>query len=207
MKKTLDFILESTRLKKMPRTGWVLRKVKDPETIAEHVFILALAAWALGSGRRLNLSKILKMSLAQEIGEVYAGDTTPYSHLIGKKLDLKRWPRFSFQDKEKRFKADYQTEKQALLRLVSGLAPRLRREMISLWDEFKQRKSPEGIFVSQVYWFVTYLQALQYFHQDKKFPILAWYEQMKEYITDPEILKLVHLAEKEFLPSRLRLGS
>lgn len=62
---------------------------------------------------------------------------------------------------------------------------------------------PEGKFVNQVYWLVTYLQALQYFKQNRKFPILAWYEQMREFIDDQTLLELMEEMEKKFLPKKL----
>ena len=37
MKNLLKFFLEVEKLKQMPRTGWVLREVKNPETVAEHI--------------------------------------------------------------------------------------------------------------------------------------------------------------------------
>lgn len=203
----LNFLLEIGRLKTMPRTGWVLRDVKNPETIAEHSFLLAIASWVLSQRKRLNLEKVLKMSLAYEICEVYAGDSTPYEGLLQtdkKREVLKRWPRFLKKEKEKRFLKDYKTEKEALKKLTSLLPAKLKKEIISLWSECKKRQTPEGKFVNQVYWLVTYLQALQYFEENKKFPILAWYEQMREYIEDPDLLELMEKMEQKFLSKKIK---
>jgi 5'-deoxynucleotidase YfbR-like HD superfamily hydrolase len=204
----LKFLLEIGKLKTMPRTGWVLRKVKNPETIAEHSFLLAMASWILGYGKKMSLEKILKMSLIYEICEVYAGDATPYDELLSKrkrKEILKRWPRFLKREKKKRFLEDYKKEKEALEKLTSVLPAELKKEIIGLWDECKKRKTLEGRFVSQVYWLVTYLQALQYFKENKKFPILAWYEQMREFIEDLDLLRLMEEMEKKFLPKNIKL--
>jgi len=201
----LKFLLEIGKLKTMPRTGWVLRDIKNPETIAEHCFLLAMASWVLSQMKGLNLEKVLKMSLVYEICEVYAGDVTPYDEFLPsdkKKKILKRWPRFLKKEKEKRFLKDYKTEKEALEKLIAELPVALKKEIIELWDECKKRRTPEGKFVNQVYWLVTYLQALQYFKKNKKFPILAWYEQMREFIGDPLLLELMKEMEKEFLTKR-----
>lgn len=162
----LNFLLEMGKLKTMPRTSWVLQKVNNPETIAEHAFLLTIASWILGQEKRLNLEKLLKMSLIYEICEVYAGDATPYDGLApGSKIKevLKRWPRFL--QKEKRFFKDYQKEKKALKKVIAGLPTDLQKEMIDLWSQCKMQKTIEGNFVNQVYWLVTYLQALQYFQK------------------------------------------
>ncbi len=197
----VDFLLKIGELKTMPRNGWVLRKVRNPETIAEHNFLFTLAVWIFGKGR-FNLGKILKMSLVYEICEVYAEDKTPYEGLISeanKKHILKRWPRFSKKEKEKRFLKDYKTEKKCLEKITSKLSVNLKKEIINLWDECKKRSTLEGSFVNQVYWLTTYLQALQYFQKDIKFPILGWWEQMREFIEHPVLIRFREELEKKFL--------
>jgi len=201
----LKFLLEIGKLKTMSRTGWILRNVKNPETIAEHSFSLAMASWVLSQRRILDLEKMLKMSLVYEICELLAGDVTPYDELLPsnkKKKILKRWPRFSRKEKAKIFLKDYRREKKALEKITSGLSPNLKKEIIDLWDECKGRKTLEGKFVNQAYWLVTYLQALQYFKENKKFPILAWYEQMREFIEDSNLLELMGEMEDKYLPKR-----
>lgn len=203
----LRCILETGKLKSMSRRGWVLRGVKNPETVAEHSFLLAIASWILGRGQKLNLEKILKISLIYEICEIYAGDATPYDGLLsGEKgeIVLKRWPRFSKREKEIRFLNDYKKEKNALKRVISDLPSSLKKEIVDLWDEYKKRKTAEGRFVNQLYWLTTYLQALQYFKKDKKFPILAWYEQMREFIEDSALLELMAEMERRYLPKTVK---
>jgi 5'-deoxynucleotidase YfbR-like HD superfamily hydrolase len=53
MKNNLDFLIEIQKLKEMPRTGWVLMKVKNPETIAEHIFQVTFFGWLLGKEKKL----------------------------------------------------------------------------------------------------------------------------------------------------------
>lgn len=198
----LEFLLEIGRLKTMPRAGWVLRDVKDPETIAEHGFLLAIASWILSRKKRLNLEKVLKMSLVYEICKVYAGDATPYDKLLPsdkKEEILKTWPRFPKRQKKKRFLEDYRNKKRALRKLTLRLPLALKKEIIDLWDECRKRQMPEGNFVNQVYWVMTYLQALQYFEKNKKFPILAWREQMQEFVDEPTLLEFLKELEEKFL--------
>lgn len=201
----LRFILEIGRLKSLPRNEWVIRKVKNPETIAEHTFLFTIASWILSEKKKkLNVETVLKMSLIYEICKVYAGDITPYDELllnnkVKQEEILKRLPRTSRKEKEKKFLKDYQKEKKALEKITSYLNDGLKKEIISLWNNCKQRETEEGRFVNQIYWLTTYLQALQYFDKNKKFPIFAWHEQMREFIEDPILLDLMGKMEKKFL--------
>lgn len=201
----LKFLLETGKLKVMPRKGWVIRKVKNPETIAEHSFLLALSVWILSllQEKKLNQAKLLKMSLIYEICEVYAGDATPYDSLLygkNKQAILKRWPRLTKKEKEKIFLKDYRQEKKAIEKITASLPQNIKREMIGLWHDCKYRRTAEGKFVNQAYWLMTYLQALHYFKENKKFPISAWCEQMGEYIEDEFFLRLMKEMEKKLLP-------
>ena len=73
MEQLLNFLIEIGKLKKMTRRGWELRGIKNPETIASHTFRMAIMTWLLGEKKKLNLNKILKMSLIHDLCEVYAG--------------------------------------------------------------------------------------------------------------------------------------
>lgn len=202
----IDFLIKIGQFKKIPRRGWVIRGVKDPETIVEHAFLMALAVWLLGAKKRLNHEKMLKMSLAFEICEIYAKDETPYDKLFlknGSHEVLKRWPKLLKKQKERQFKKDYEREKKALEKLTRDLGPKLKRELIGLWDECKRQTTFEGTFVNQVYWITTYLQALQYYKENKEFPIWGWYEQVRQYIYDPVLIRFLDIEEKKFLSRKL----
>ena len=92
MNNFIDFFIEAGKLKKQKRSGWVLREVKNPETIAEHSFRVAIMGWLLANKKRgLNIEKIIKMALIHDIGEIYAGDITPYDSILPKnKKDLRK---------------------------------------------------------------------------------------------------------------------
>jgi len=112
----------------MPRTGFALLGVKNPETIAQHAFRVALMNWILARDvvPKLNLSKVIKISLAHDLCEVYAGDMTPYWGLLPKDAGKRRemlthWIRLPKDVKEKRDRIKFKKEKQALEKLTAGL--------------------------------------------------------------------------------------
>ncbi len=79
MEELVKFFFEVGKLKKMARKGWVINNIKNPESIAEHVFRAALMAWFLGTKKKgLNIERIIKMALIHDLCEIYAGDTTTY---------------------------------------------------------------------------------------------------------------------------------
>jgi putative hydrolase of HD superfamily len=70
----------ATRLKRLPRTGWVLAGVVEPESVADHttattLLALALGAWINAAPERhglsapLDLGKLAQMVLAHDLAE------------------------------------------------------------------------------------------------------------------------------------------
>jgi hypothetical protein len=118
MENNLNFLIEIHKLKETPRTGWVLMKVKNPETIAEHIFQTAFLAWLLGREKGLNVGKIIKIALSHDLCEVYAGDRTPFFYWDNLNRDIKedekillKGIRLSKEEKEKRAREKSEKEK------------------------------------------------------------------------------------------------
>jgi putative hydrolase of HD superfamily len=197
----LDFIVKIGRLKRVPRRGWVLRGVKNPETIGTHTFMVTLMGWIFAKKENLRLDeeKLLKMGLSHELCEVYAGDTTPYEPILfqGKEI-FKKWIRFSKREKEKFFLRDYEKEKKALQRLLKNFSRDLKEEIFGLWDEFKKNRTKEARFLNQIYALETLLQALVYWKRNKRFPIRPWWEWSFERIEDPLCLEFLETMKKKF---------
>ena len=117
MKDLLDFFIEVGKLKRMPRRGWIINQIKNPESIAEHIFRSALMGWIIGEMKgNINVEKLIKIALIHDLCEVYAGDTTPYDSILPrnkKKLRelMKTWPRFSTSEKKKKISEKFRREK------------------------------------------------------------------------------------------------
>lgn len=67
------------RLASLPRTGWLLRGVTDPESVAEHSFGVAVLAAAIvdaerARGESVDGEKVLRMALLHDAAEVFTGD-------------------------------------------------------------------------------------------------------------------------------------
>ncbi len=203
MKDLLNFLIEVGKLKRMKRKGWVLRGVKDPETIAAHTFRMTIMAWLLCSKKRLNLDKILKMCLIHDLCEVCAGDATPYDKILPKdkkqwKKIINKWPRLSKIEKEKTFLEKYRKEDKALKKLISNLPTSLKKEITNLWNDYEKGLTREGRFVRQLDRIENLLQALEYWKRDKQFSMEPWWIQIEELVDEPILLEFMEVLGKKY---------
>lgn len=71
----LDLLVELQALDRVPRIGYSLRGIVEPESVSEHVFHLSFLVWSLG--RRidgLDLLRALELALLHDLAEVRFGD-------------------------------------------------------------------------------------------------------------------------------------
>jgi len=67
------------RLASLPRTGWLLRGVTDPESIAEHTFGVCVVAMKLvddlrARGETVDGERVLRMAILHDAAEAFTGD-------------------------------------------------------------------------------------------------------------------------------------
>lgn len=182
----------------------MINQIKNPETIAEHAFRTALMAWILGKEKGLNVQKLIKMALIHDLCEIYAGDTTPYDSVLPKnKKDLKKlmktWPRFSSAKRKKLAETKYQKETKALNKLISELPFDLQKEIKNLWLDYEKKLTPEGRFFYQADRIENFLQALEYWKEKKRPPLLPWWLWAREFFDDPLLLEFIEEMEKELI--------
>lgn len=203
MEKLVEFLHEAGKLKEMPRRGWVIRGIKNPETIAEHTFRAALMAWVLGEKKKLNIERLLKMALIHDLCEVYAGDTTPYDTILprsGKKRKelTKTWPRFSASERIKIKNKKHKKEKIALEKLVADLPGALKKEIKNLWLDYEEGLTKEGRFFHQADRVENFFQALEYWKKYKKPAQGPWWIQIRELLDEPVLVKFIQSLENKF---------
>ena len=204
----LDFILKIGKIKSLPRERWILRGVKNPDTVASHAFFAALSVWFLGGQGKFSQERALKSALFFKLSQLYAGDSITdsweFDFAQPEKAAAKTWPRSLRREKEKRFNQSFCRESAALKRVSRSLPADMSKEIASLWEQSKRQTTFAGSFTNQVYWLATYMQALLYFRKDKHFPILGLYEQMRQYIYEPKLVDFLKIIDKKFLPESVR---
>ena len=204
MKNLVTFFHNLGKLKEMPRNGWIIRDIKNPESIADHIFRASLMAWVLGNEKKkLNIERILKMALMHDICEIYAGDITPYDSVLPKNRKARREfmktvPRFTEAEKLKISRAKHKKEKEGLNKLIKDLSPNLRSEMKNLWLDFEKGLTPEGRFFRQADKLEAFLQSLEYWKKFKKPPQGPWWQRAREFFDDPHLLEFIEEMDKEF---------
>ncbi len=123
---------ELDHLKQLYRQGWLRRGVPPErcESVAEHVFGMALLGWWIVDANNLDLNrdKVLRMTLVHELGEIYTGDLTPGDNV-------------PVEEKHRR-------EREGLWQVVGKLPNGA--EYLALWEEFEAGQTPEARFVRQL---------------------------------------------------------
>jgi len=204
MKKLVNFFRQIGKLKEMPRTGWVIRGIKNSESIADHIFRTSLMAWILGNDKKgLNMERVLKMALIHDLCEVYAGDITPYDSILPKSKKerekiLKTWPRFSLEKRKKLSDQKFKKEKKGLEKLIKNLPPKLADEVMALWMDYENGSTAEGRFFKQADRLENLLQATEYWEKNKNLSQTSWWDQARELFDDPILLQFIEDMDQEF---------
>lgn len=205
MENLLNFFCKVGKLKDILRQGWVINRIKNPESIAEHIFRAAIMGWILGLEKKnnVNIERIIKIALIHDLCEIYAGDTTPYDSVLPKnekklKELMKTWPRFSNLEKKKLSEEKFKKESGALEKLISKLPSDLKKEIKNLWLDYEKGLTPEGRFFKQADRIENFLQALEYWKKYKKPPQKPWWLWAREFFDDPLLLEFIKDMEKVF---------
>jgi putative hydrolase of HD superfamily len=78
-REAIELVQFFDRLAALPRTGWLLRGVVDPESIAEHSFGVCVVATLLiddlrARGMTVDGERVLRMAIAHDAAEAFTGD-------------------------------------------------------------------------------------------------------------------------------------
>lgn len=130
-----------SKLKSLPRSGWLKHKIRNPETVASHSFGAALLGWWIAKKEGLNPEKMIKIILVHDIVESITGDITPQDHRYSNKRKF---------------------EKKFIEVLREDTPIELREEVISLVEEYNEGKTLEAQLASGIEKLETILQAQEY---------------------------------------------
>ncbi len=71
----LDLLLELQVLDRVPRSGFVLRGVADPESVTEHSWHVLFLVWSLGAQiPGVDVSRAVEIALVHDLAELRIGD-------------------------------------------------------------------------------------------------------------------------------------
>ncbi|MBC5793203.1 MAG: HD family hydrolase [Nanohaloarchaea archaeon] len=152
MSDDLDFILESYNVKDEVRTGWLFKGVRDPESVASHVWGVKFLCLLYAEEEDVDEGRAVKMAVIQDLPEAKTGDLVSEKHA----------ERYELTDEEKDRK-----ERVAM----HELPPENRfDDIIELWEEYQERETRTARFVKDMDMIDMCFQALKYEIEHRRSP-------------------------------------
>ncbi|WP_287585518.1 HD family hydrolase [Candidatus Borrarchaeum sp.] len=178
----IKFFEVTNILKRLPRTGWLVKGIKDPESIAAHSFSTTLMALILGIDRDdINLQKLLIMSILHDISESQIGDLTPSSiELIGGNERKK------------------ELEKKATKKLFELLDEKKRTELFSIYEQYINNETKEAKFLHQIDKLEMLFQAVEYQRAGYPKKNLNEFWSATESITDKTLAEILAYLKRRY---------
>lgn len=166
-----DFLDSALDLKKIPRQGWIDKlDMKNPESVADHTFMMAIIGTLISDSENYDFEKILKMILLHDLAESKTGDFTPDQIPEEKKLEL---------------------ENRAFSALSDKLPVGLREKYQEIWKEFTESMTPEAKLVHEIDKFEMAVQAKKYERTGFSREILQqFYDSAEKEIHHPKLKEL-----------------
>ena len=132
----------SANLKKIPRQGWIDKlSIDKPESVADHIFSMAIIGMIFSDLENHNTEKILKIILLHDLAESITGDMTPEQISKEEKMVL---------------------ENNTMKKILKELPPSLEKQYGVLWKEYQSNNSKEAKIVHQIDKLEMILQAKIY---------------------------------------------
>jgi 5'-deoxynucleotidase YfbR-like HD superfamily hydrolase len=176
----VDLFLRANESKKIPRTGWGMQGIPNPESVAEHTYSLSFLTLQLAPllsehlNYPLNINKLVKMAILHDMGEVETGDIVV--------------SRGTIIDSQKRA-AKEEKEKEGIKKLFKKTDKT--NFAVSLFTEMLERESLEANIFWQLDKLDMAIQALEYEIEYKK-DLSEFYENAKANITDELLTQLLN---------------
>ncbi|KAI5454451.1 hypothetical protein NCC49_004503 [Naganishia albida] len=149
-KDRLAFMHMLEQLKVQKRSGWIREGVQEPESIADHMYRMAMLCMLIPlstTERPLDIGRCVQMALVHDLAEAHVGDITPVEGV----------------SPEMKHKLEQEAMHAFLNEMLGGEGCRDARERISsLWEEYEARETPEAKLVKDLDRIELVLQAVEY---------------------------------------------
>lgn len=168
----LDALLAALALKDESRTGWDLRGVRDPESVAAHSWSVAYLVLLYADEAGVDRDRALRMAVLHDVGEAVVGDVPTRA-----------------EDAKEPDGTD-ETARREREAVTDLLAP-FDDDLTDLWHEYEARDTPEARFVKDADLVDTCLQALYYEREGRYDPDdddehFAEYDDLDEFFATAE---------------------
>jgi len=163
----LDALLDAYALKDERRTGWQLRGVDAPESVAAHAWGVAYLVLTLGDRFRedlpdVDLDRALRLAVVHDVAEAETGDVATRADSTAAPVDPA---------------AKEAAEREAMADLAGPLPDRVR----DAWEAYEARDSPEAVLVKECDLLDVCLQAVIYERDARYDPAAGDPDAFREY--------------------------
>ncbi|MDB2245007.1 HD family hydrolase [Halorubrum ezzemoulense] len=177
----LDALLDAYALKDERRTGWQLRGIDEPESVAAHSWGVAYLVLTLGDRFREDLpgvdrDRALRLAVVHDVAEAETGDVATRAADVATRAADVTADDDAAGDAVDR-EAKVAAEREAMRDLAGPLPERVR----DAWEAYEARNSPEAVLVKECDLLDTCLQALRYERGDRYDPERGDPDAFREY--------------------------
>lgn len=142
VKNVISFLKFAYDLKEFPRRGWQLRDIPHPESIASHMYGMALMTFLIGNDTSLDRLKCMQLALIHDLPECIVGDIVPDDPI-------------SIEEK-------HNLEQEAIEKLSHILKGDVGKMIYDTYVEYREQKTPEAKFVKDLDKFDMIFTAMLY---------------------------------------------
>jgi putative hydrolase of HD superfamily len=182
------FMIEADKLKTVDRTGWVLRKVKNPENVGDHSYSTALLSYIMAKKLGLDATRCVAMALTHDMNEILTGDIATRAN--------EQHQTVNNHEKAKRENAN-------MLKVIGILDKSSNTHFKELWTELKENKTKEAQLVHEVDKLDYILQLIPYHKYMKKdSEVEEFFITAKRRINTPELLYIYEKVRRQVYKER-----
>ena len=166
-----NFFFQIANLKNIPRTGWKTKlHISNPESVADHSYMMAVMAMIMSDIKNLNTEKIIKMSLLHDWAESKIGDFMPDEIEPDKKIAL---------------------EENAMNEILGILPHSIKDDYSTIWNEYQDMISSESKLVHEIDKLEMALQAKIYEKDADPEKIKLFVTSAVEQVLDNDLKKIL----------------
>jgi putative hydrolases of HD superfamily len=162
----IKLALEINVLKRVIRTGWKRKGIINPESVADHSWMVTMLVYILAPHFNIDREKAIKIALIHDLGEISASDIVweQGKQIIG-------------SQEEKHSK-----ERASIKKNFSSYP-----DYINLWEEYISQQSEEAKFVKHLDKLEMLIQAYEYEkNRENQESLQEFWENVEKYLKDTE---------------------
>ncbi|POS81097.1 cytidylate kinase [Diaporthe helianthi] len=186
----LPFLSVVEAVKTIPRKGWQIRGVPEPEHVGDHMHRMALICMAHPKFTDSDKLRAIQLALVHDAGEAIVGDITPKDGISREQKALRENLAFKFFDC-----------------LIRPSNPGFAAELAQLWREYEDKSTEISRFVNQVDKFECVQQAAIYDKRYRGKIDLDDFRSLTKQITDPWLSAMAEKTIEEWDANKARRKS